>query len=76
MNENAGFGVTAGSQVSHFLTFGFCPGPSRALRPALRFAGRVGGRTLRPGRYVLVATPLAGDGRAGKALSVRFRIAR
>jgi hypothetical protein len=48
----------------------------RAGANTLRFRGRVAGRALRPGRYVLVATPLAADGRPGRATRVRFRIAR
>ena len=45
------------------------PGRTRSASPA-----RMGGRALRPGRYVLVATPLAADGRAGRPVRVRFRI--
>jgi len=48
----------------------------RAGANTFRFRGRVAGRALRPGRYVLVATPLAADGRPGRATRVRFRIAR
>ncbi len=40
-----------------------------------RFTGRVGGRTLKPGRYVLVATPTVG-GVKGRPASVAFRIVR
>ena len=38
---------------------------------ALRFSGRLGGRTLAPGRYRLVATPAGGP-----AARVAFRIRR
>ncbi len=38
-----------------------------------RFTGRLGGRTLRPGGYRLVATPTA-SGRTGKPVSRSFRI--
>jgi hypothetical protein len=48
----------------------------RAGANAFRFRGRVAGRALRPGRYVLVATPLAADGRPGRVVRVRFRIGR
>jgi hypothetical protein len=48
----------------------------RAGTNTFRFRARVAGRTLRPGRYVLVATPLAADGRPGTAARVRFRIGR
>jgi hypothetical protein len=44
-----------------------------AGRNSFKFSGRLGGRKLRPGRYLLVATPTAG-GRAGPARSTRFRI--
>jgi hypothetical protein len=43
---------------------------------SFRFGGRVGGKALKVGRYVLVATPLAADGRAGTPRRARFRIAR
>ena len=48
----------------------------RAGPNSLAFAGRVGGKALKPGRYALVATPLAGDGRAGTPRRAQFRIAR
>ena len=48
----------------------------RAGVNTFRFRARVGGRALRPGRYVLVATPLAADGRPGTAARARFRIGR
>jgi len=38
---------------------------------SLRFSGRIGGRRLAPGRYVLIAQPAGGD-----AKRVRFRILR
>ena len=41
---------------------------------AFRFTGRVGGRALRPGRYRLIATPLAIDGRRGKSRVAGFRV--
>ncbi len=44
---------------------------ARAGRPALRFSGRVGGRRLAPGRYVLTAQPAG-----GAAQRVAFRILR
>jgi hypothetical protein len=46
----------------------------RAGVNTFRFRGCVAGRALRPGRYVLVATPLAVDGRPGRVVRVRFRI--
>jgi RTX calcium-binding nonapeptide repeat (4 copies) len=39
-----------------------------------RFTGRVGGRSLRPGRYRLVATPSAAGGSKGGSSSDTFRI--
>jgi hypothetical protein len=42
---------------------------------SFRFTGRLRGRTLRPGRYRLVATPTA-DGNSGLARSTGFRIKR
>lgn len=55
------------------------PGAFSRRRPAggdrFTFTGRVGGRTLRPGRYRLVATPTAG-GRAGKQARTSLRIVR
>jgi putative CocE/NonD family hydrolase len=48
----------------------------RAGRNSFRFTGRVHRRTLRPGRYRLVATPLAADGRRGRSLRTAFRIVR
>jgi hypothetical protein len=46
-----------------------------AGRNRFRFTGRFGGRTLRPGRYRLVATPRAGT-RSGKPKRAHFRIKR
>jgi hypothetical protein len=37
------------------------------------FSGRLGGRSLRAGSYVLIATPSA-SGLTGRAVSVRFQI--
>jgi hypothetical protein len=48
----------------------------RAGRNAVRFNGRLRRRALKPGRYVLVATPLAADGRPGVTRRARFRIVR
>jgi DNA-binding beta-propeller fold protein YncE len=42
---------------------------------SFRFTGRLRKRTLRPGRYLLVATPTA-DGKSGLARSTSFRIKR
>ena len=41
---------------------------------SFRFTGRIGGKTLKPGRYRLVATPRNTAGKVGKALTVGFRI--
>ena len=43
---------------------------------SFRFVGRFAGRALRPGRYVLVATPLAPDGRPGAARRASFSMPR
>ena len=40
------------------------------------FGGRIGGRVLRPGSYVLVGTALADDGRPGSARRAPFRVLR
>jgi hypothetical protein len=40
-----------------------------------RFLGRMGNRALRPGTYVLLATPVTG-GQAGRSRSTSFRIVR
>jgi hypothetical protein len=40
-----------------------------------RFTGRLGGKTLKPGTYTLVATPMA-NGKAGHAATATFRIKR
>ena len=40
---------------------------------SFRFTGRVGGRVLKPGRYLLIATPTT-DGRRGHAMKARFRV--
>jgi hypothetical protein len=42
---------------------------------SFRFTGRVGGKTLKPGTYALVATPMA-NGKAGHAATATFRIKR
>jgi hypothetical protein len=42
---------------------------------SFRFRGRIGGKTLKPGRYRLVAVPILGKA-TGKARSVRFRIVK
>ena len=42
---------------------------------SFRFTGRLGGRRLKPGRYLLVATPIA-NGRTGKPVSAGFRIVK
>lgn len=42
---------------------------------SFRFTGRLGGRRLKPGRYLLVATPSA-NRRTGKPVSAGFRIVR
>jgi hypothetical protein len=41
-----------------------------------RFRGRWGGKTLRPGRYKLIATAIDASGIPGKAKVARFRIVR
>jgi hypothetical protein len=46
------------------------PGANR-----FRFSGRLRGRSLRPGRYLLSATP-RGVGKPGRTRSTGFRIAR
>ncbi len=42
---------------------------------SFRFTGRLGNRKLKPGRYVLVATPSTG-GKAGNPITAPFRIVR
>lgn len=42
---------------------------------SFRFRGRIGKKTLKPGRYRLVSVPILGKAR-GKARSVRFRIVK
>lgn len=42
---------------------------------SFRFTGRIGGRTLKPGTYTLVATP-TGQGLRGRSVGVRFKIRR
>ncbi len=42
---------------------------------SFRFTGRLGGKTLKPGTYTLVATPMA-NGKAGHAATATFRIKR
>jgi hypothetical protein len=42
---------------------------------SFRFTGRLGGKTLKPGTYALVATPMA-NGKAGHAATATFRIKR
>ena len=46
-----------------------------AGKNSFRFTGRLDGRKLRPGRYLLVATPTA-SGKSGKTRSIGFRIKR
>jgi hypothetical protein len=48
----------------------------RAGANRLRFTGRIGGRALAPGRYRLLLTPIAADGRAGAPRHVVFAIRR
>jgi CSLREA domain-containing protein len=48
---------------------------SRAGANSFRFTGRIGGKTLKPGAYILVATPTA-NGRTGAAVNARFRVTR
>ena len=48
----------------------------RADQNSFRFTGRLRGRKLALGRYRLVATPLAADGRRGRSIRVGFRIIR
>jgi Ca2+-binding RTX toxin-like protein len=43
---------------------------------SFRFTGRLRGRRLRPGRYLLVAVPTDSDGRRGAQRTARFRIVR
>jgi hypothetical protein len=42
---------------------------------SFRFTGRLGGKTLKPGTYALVATPMA-NGKAGHAATATFHIKR
>jgi hypothetical protein len=46
---------------------------AQAGRNAFTFAGRINGRRLAPGTYLLIATPIAGGG-AGKPESARFEL--
>jgi len=46
---------------------------ARGAANGFRFTGRLGGRPLKPGPYMLVATPTA-SGRSGRSASSRFRI--
>ena len=46
----------------------------RAGINSFRFTGRLANRALKPGNYVLVATPLAPDGRSGTPQRARFRV--
>jgi hypothetical protein len=46
---------------------------SPAGASSFRFTGRIGGRTLKPGAYVLLATPTA-NGHAGAVARARFRV--
>lgn len=46
-----------------------------AGKNSFRFRGRIGGKTLKPARYRLVAVPILGKA-TGKARSVRFRIVK
>jgi hypothetical protein len=43
---------------------------------SFRFTGRIAGRTLSPGRYRLVATPVAADGERGSARAAAFKVRR
>jgi Ca2+-binding RTX toxin-like protein len=43
---------------------------------SFRFTGRLRGRRLRPGRYLLVAVPVDSDGRRGAQRTAPFRIVR
>jgi hypothetical protein len=47
----------------------------KAGKNSFRFRGRIGGKTLKPRRYRLVAVPILGNAK-GKARSVRFRIVK
>ena len=40
-----------------------------------RFTGRIGGRTLKPGNYRLIATPIASDGSRGATRATAFKVA-
>jgi hypothetical protein len=42
---------------------------------SFRFMGRIGGKTLKPGTYSLLATPIA-NGKPGRAATATFRIKR
>jgi hypothetical protein len=48
----------------------------RKGRNHFRYLGRMRGRGLKVGRYLLVATPVASDGRKGKAARAHFKIIR
>jgi hypothetical protein len=62
-------------RCTRIVTRGRFPRAGKAGANSFRFMGRVRGRRLKPGRYLLAATPSAG-GRAGKVRTVRFRIKR
>jgi hypothetical protein len=47
-----------------------------AGRNSFRFTGRIGGRALMPGKYVLIATPTDAAHRSGPAVTAKFRIVR
>ena len=55
-------------RVGRSFTRRFAAGPN-----SFRLGRRVGGRLLKPGRYLLVATPTTG-GRRGQAITSRFRL--
>jgi hypothetical protein len=56
-----------------YLTVGSFTHSDRAGPNSFRFTGRVGGHKLKPGSYLLMATPRVG-GRNGIATTTRFRI--
>ncbi len=67
--------VTAGRRTRYVAVRGAFSKAARAAVNGLTFTGRVGGRTLKPGRYRLVATPTAA-GVVGNTVTRNFRIRR
>jgi hypothetical protein len=58
-----------------FISLGSTSYHSPAGQVTARFTGRLNGRELAPGRYVLALTPHSGN-KAGSTISLSFRIRR